>query len=155
MNVTVFGSGYVGLVTAACLAEIGHNVTCIDRDEVRIARLQRGEVPIFERGLDRLVQQHLGRSLRFLTAASRQILCRNDVIIIAVGTPTRADGETDLSAVFQVAATIANHANGIVVMKSTVPVGTCRKLRSRLPYRLEVVSNPEFLREGSAVADFL
>lgn len=155
MNVTVFGSGYVGLVAAACLADIGHVVTCVDPDEARVACLQRGQMPIFEPGLREIVVRNLGRSLRFTARASKDCLSRNDVMIIAVGTPTKADGETDLSAVFQVGARIANHANGIVVIKSTVPVGTARKLQARLPYRLEVVSNPEFLREGTAVADFL
>jgi UDPglucose 6-dehydrogenase len=160
MNVTVVGSGYVGLVVAAGLAEIGHTVTCIDKDAEKIAQLREGRIPIFERHLEELVRRNEKR-LRFnknnLKAAVRQ----SDVIFIAVGTPIGPRGKCDLSYVDEVVESIADAVENVafqhkvVVEKSTVPVGTGERIAKRLPKRVDVVSNPEFLREGSAVTDFL
>ena len=162
MNICMVGTGYVGLVTGACLADFGMNVVCADKDAAKIAALQRGEIPIYEPGLEAVVSRNerAGR-LRFTTdlkAAIEESLA----IFIAVGTPPRADGSPDLTFVRQVAEAIALHMNGykVVVTKSTVPTGTGRMIEQILTekngrHEFSVVSNPEFLREGSAVADFL
>ncbi len=165
MRITVFGTGYVGLVQAAVLAETGYDVVCVDIDEARIERLRRGEVMLFEPGLERLVQENgaAGR-LRFTTDAGEGVRGR-EIQMIAVGTPSGEDGSADLSHVLAVADTIAAHMDGhrLVVVKSTVPVGTGDEVRRRIAARLEegerrdlsfdVASNPEFLKEGSAVED--
>jgi UDPglucose 6-dehydrogenase len=160
MNVTVVGSGYVGLVVAAGLAELGHSITCIDKDGGKIAQLRDGKIPIFERHLEELVRRNEKR-LRFnknnLKAAVRQ----SDAIFIAVNTPVGPSGKCDLAFVHEVVDAIADALENVVfqhkvvVEKSTVPVGTGERIARRLPKRVDVVSNPEFLREGSAVADFL
>jgi len=162
MNICMVGTGYVGLVTGACLADFGMNVVCVDKDAAKIAALQSGEIPIYEPGLEAVVSRNerAGR-LRFTTdlkAAIEESLA----IFIAVGTPPRADGSPDLTFVRQVAEAIALHMNGykVVVTKSTVPTGTGRMIEQILTekngrHEFSVVSNPEFLREGSAVADFL
>jgi UDPglucose 6-dehydrogenase len=163
MNICVVGAGYVGLVTGACFAEFGIDVTCVDADQGRIARLQTGEVPIFEPGLEELVRKNLreGR-LRFTTQLGEGVQ-RALVVFLAVGTPPREDGSADLRFVDQVAREIALAMDSykVIVTKSTVPVGTGERIESilrkhlRVPVAFDVVSNPEFLREGSAVEDFM
>jgi UDPglucose 6-dehydrogenase len=161
MNICMVGTGYVGLVTGACLADFGMDVTCIDKDEAKIALLQKGISPIYEPGLEALIHKNekAGR-LRFGTNVAEAIE-RSLVIFIAVGTPPKDDGSPDLSFIFQVAETIAEHMNGykVVVTKSTVPTGTGAQieeiLRKNGKYKFSVVSNPEFLREGSAIEDFM
>jgi UDPglucose 6-dehydrogenase len=162
MNICMVGTGYVGLVTGAGLADFGMNVVCVDKDAEKIAALQRGEIPIYEPGLDAIVarNERAGR-LRFTTDLKAGI---EDAlaIFIAVGTPPRPDGSPDLTFVRQVAEAIALHMNGykVVVTKSTVPTGTGRMIEQILRekngrHEFSVASNPEFLREGSAVSDFL
>jgi UDPglucose 6-dehydrogenase len=163
MNIAIVGAGYVGLVTGACLAEFGFEVTCIDRDEKRIAMLEKGEVPIYEPGLDQMIaaNRRAGR-LRFATEMAPAVAAA-DIVFIAVGTPSRrGDDAADLAFVFAAAEDIAKALDGytVVVTKSTVPVGTARKIealiRARRPEAdFDVASNPEFLREGSALDDFL
>ena len=164
MNVTIFGTGYVGLVTGTCLAEMGNDVVCVDVDAAKVERLNRGEIPIFEPGLDELVEANraAGR-LRFTTEAAPAI-AHGDIVFIAVGTPPDEDGSADLRHVLAVAATIGRHIGGytVVVNKSTVPVGTADRVRAAIAQQLaargadiafDVVSNPEFLKEGDAVND--
>jgi len=161
MNICMVGTGYVGLVTGACLADFGMNVTCVDKDETKIAALQKGQVPIYEPGLEEIVakNERAGR-LRFTTDLKGAIESAL-AIFIAVGTPPRPDGSPDLTFVRQVAEAIARHINGykVVVTKSTVPTGTGRMIEQIIGqnghHDFSVVSNPEFLREGSAVSDFL
>jgi UDPglucose 6-dehydrogenase len=162
MNICMVGTGYVGLVTGACLADFGMDVVCVDKDEAKIAALQRGHIPIYEPGLEAIVakNERAGR-LRFTTDLKSAIE-RSLAVFIAVGTPPKPDGSPDLTFVRQVAEAIAEHMNGykVVVTKSTVPTGTGRMIEEILKSRngkhdFSVVSNPEFLREGSAVADFL
>ena len=162
MNVCMVGTGYVGLVTGACLADFGMNVVCVDKDESKIAALQSGRMPIYEPGREPLVakNERAGR-LRFTTDLKEGIQ-RSLAIFIAVGTPPRPDGSPDLTFVRQVAEAIAEHRNGykVVITKSTVPTGTGQMIEQILRGRngehdFSVVSNPEFLREGSAIADFL
>ncbi len=161
MNICMVGTGYVGLVTGACLADFGMDVVCVDKDADKIAALQRGAVPIYEPGLEEVIarNERAGR-LHFTTdlkAAVESALA----IFIAVGTPPTADGSPDMSFVRQVAEQIAQHMNGykVVVTKSTVPTGTGRMIeqiiREKSEHEFSVASNPEFLREGSAVSDFL
>ena len=163
MHIAVIGSGYVGLVTGACFAEFGDDVTCVDVDAEKVARLSRGETTIYEPGLDQLVKKNLqaGR-LRFTTdigSATEQSL----VVFLAVGTPPKADGAADLTYIEGAAREISEHLDSykVIATKSTVPVGTGRRLasliREHLPKPLEfsVVSNPEFLREGAAISDFM
>ncbi len=158
----MIGSGYVGLVSGACLADFGHEVTCIDKDVKKIAALENGEIPIFEPGLDALVATNVAaRRLSFTTDLSGPVAAA-DVVFIAVGTPSRrGDGHADLSYVYGAAREIAGAVDGftVVVTKSTVPVGTGdeveRIIREANPKAdVAVVSNPEFLREGAAIADF-
>ena len=158
MKLAVFGTGYVGLTLAACLAEVGHGVCCVDVDAERVARLSGGHCPIFEPGLPALLKKGLASSRLQFTTDAVQAIDAATVIFIAVGTPPLADGSADMRQVFAVAETIARHAKGekIIVNKSTSPVGTVDAIRARLAShadRLEVVSNPEFLKEGSAVID--
>lgn len=166
MDVTIFGSGYVGLVTGACLAEVGNHVVCVDVDPGKIALLNAGGVPIYEPGLDELIQRNrkAGR-LSFTTDAEAGV--RHGLFqFVAVGTPPDEDGSADLQYVLAVARTIAEHMDGyrIIVDKSTVPVGTADKVAERVRETLsqrglrldfDVVSNPEFLKEGAAIEDFL
>ncbi len=163
-KVAVVGTGYVGLVTGACLAGWGHNVTCIDLNELRIKRLQRGEVPIFEPGLEELVHENTAEGRLCFSTSLQAGIAGADCIFLAVGTPPRSsDGHADLSFLFTAATDIANllpdGSRSVIVIKSTVPVGTgdrveqmIESLRPGLGVR--VISNPEFLREGNAVADF-
>lgn len=162
MNICMVGTGYVGLVTGACLADFGMDVTCVDKDETKIELLKRGISPIYEPGLEELIHKNekAGR-LRFTTDLATAIE-RSLVIFIAVGTPPKDDGSPDLSFIFQVAESIATHMNGykVVVTKSTVPTGTGAEIEKILKtkngkYKFSVVSNPEFLREGSAIEDFM
>ena len=162
MKIAVVGSGYVGLVAAACFAEIGHEVICTDNDLQKIAALEAGTVPIHEKFLPELIQRHCGNRLAF-PASTRDAVQASDVIFIAVGTPPTEAGAADLSFVECVAAEIAKSINGfeLVVEKSTVPVYTnewvhrAMLLNGAAEGQFEVVSNPEFLREGTAVTDFL
>ena len=158
MNVCVLGTGYVGLVTAAGFADLGNHVIAVDVDQHKIEQLKRGEIPIFEPGLDTLVQRnHQAKRLRFTTEIAASI-AQSDVVFITVGTPANFDGSADLSGVDRAADGILPHLreNAVVVMKSTVPVGTNRRLRERLAAHptVHVLSNPEFLKEGAAVDDF-
>jgi UDPglucose 6-dehydrogenase len=166
MRVTIFGSGYVGLVTGACLADAGNHVVCVDVDAAKIERLKRGEIPIHEPGLDALIKRNAeaGR-IEFTTDAVRGV-DHGLFQLIAVGTPPGEDGSADLRYVLAVARTIGTHLNrySIVVTKSTVPVGTADKVRAELMQTLagrqakvefDVVSNPEFLKEGAAITDFM
>ncbi|ODT29049.1 MAG: UDP-glucose 6-dehydrogenase [Kaistia sp. SCN 65-12] len=168
MKVSVFGTGYVGLVTGACLAEIGHSVLCMDVDEGKISRLREGVLPIWEPGLQEIVQRNVeAASLAFTTEAGEAVR-HGEIHIIAVGTPPQADGGADLSYVFDVAEAIGSSMQDYcaVITKSTVPVGTSREVARRVQAALDrrkdagaisfdVVSNPEFLKEGAAVGDFL
>lgn len=161
MRVGVFGVGYVGLVTGTCFAEMGNDVVCCDVDAERIARLRHGDVPIYEPGLEELVERNIveGR-LRFTTDAAETVAA-GEILFIAVGTPADDDGSADVGHVLDVARAIGRHAVGprIVVTKSTVPVGTTDRVREILAeaseHDLPVVSNPEFLKEGTAVDDFM
>ncbi|MCW8126792.1 UDP-glucose dehydrogenase family protein [Microbulbifer halophilus] len=165
MNVTVFGTGYVGLVQAAVLAEAGNKVVCIDIDEDKVARLTQGHIPIYEPGLEPLVENSIAAgNLSFSTDAAHGV-AHGELIFIAVGTPPDEDGSADLRHVLTVAATIAGHMDEkkFIITKSTVPVGTADKVRTAVEGKLaergrsdldfDVISNPEFLKEGSAVAD--
>src|SRR5690554_252035 len=165
MNVTVFGTGYVGLVQGAVLADVGHHVVCVDVDAARVERLKNGDIPIDEPGLETLVKENVAAGrLRFTTDAAEGVQ-HGQVQFIAVGTPLEEDGSADLQHVLKVAETIARHMerDQIIIGKSTVPVGTADKVhakvdsvleaRGRKELRFDVVSNPEFLKEGSAVSD--
>jgi UDPglucose 6-dehydrogenase len=166
MKVTVFGSGYVGLVTGACLAEVGNDVVCMDVDADKIALLERGEIPIYEPGLEKIVERNTAAGrLRFTTDAG-QAVAHGLFQIIAVGTPPDENGSADLRYVLAVAQTIAEHMSEyrVIVDKSTVPVGTADQVRERMQQSLtaagkqiefDVVSNPEFLKEGAALDDFM
>ena len=166
MNITIFGTGYVGLVTGTCFAEMGNNVLCVDIDTEKVAALSIGQIPIFEPGLESLVQKnHAAGRLEFTTDSARAV-AHGRIIIIAVGTPSDEDGSADLSYVLNVATTIATHITEyrLVVNKSTVPVGTAGKVRETLQSCLDergvavdfdVASNPEFLKEGAAINDFM
>jgi UDPglucose 6-dehydrogenase len=162
MNIAVIGTGYVGLVTGTCFAEFGVNVTCVDVDSEKIARLERGEIPIYEPGLDQLVSKNTqaGR-LRFTTDVKSAVE-QSLVIFLAVGTPPKEDGSADLSFIEAAARDVARYMNGykVVVTKSTVPVGTGERLRRLIRehqqrFDFGIVSNPEFLREGAAIDDFM
>jgi UDPglucose 6-dehydrogenase len=162
MNICMIGTGYVGLVTGAGLADLGMNVICVDKDEAKIAALEKGVIPIYEPGLEELVarNERKGR-LRFTTDLKAGVESAL-AIFIAVGTPPRPDGSPDLTFVREVAEAVALHMNGykVVVTKSTVPTGTGRMIEETIRgtngrFEFSVVSNPEFLREGSAVGDFL
>ncbi|HEV8390420.1 MAG TPA: UDP-glucose/GDP-mannose dehydrogenase family protein, partial [Dongiaceae bacterium] len=163
MKIAMIGAGYVGLVSGACFSEFGHHVTCIDQDELKIGRLRRNEIPIYEPGLDALVARNAAAgSLRFEKDLSATV-ADADLVFIAVGTPSRrGDGYADLTYVREAAKQIAHAMRGytVVVTKSTVPVGTGREvaeiIRATNPKAdFDVVSNPEFLREGSAIDDFM
>jgi len=159
MNIAVVGTGYVGLVAGVCFADGGHDVTCVDRDQKKIASLQQGQIPIYEPGLEDLLEKSKAR-LQFTTDLKTAVE-QNQVVFIAVGTPETADGSADLSATFGVVEQICKFANDkkFIVMKSTVPVGTANKLtlfcRENSRFEVEIISNPEFLKEGAAIDDFL
>jgi UDPglucose 6-dehydrogenase len=164
MDIGVFGSGYVGLVQAAVLADVGHQVICVDVDKQRIEQLRTGEVPFFEPGLSRMMQEGMDNGLLTFTDDATAMLASCDYLFIAVGTPADEDGSADLRYVLQVATTIGEQMDRrkVVITKSTVPVGTADKIqaaisaalaRRDLDLEFDVVSNPEFLKEGSAMAD--
>ncbi|MDD4803234.1 MAG: UDP-glucose/GDP-mannose dehydrogenase family protein [Syntrophomonas sp.] len=162
-NITVIGTGYVGLVTGTCLSDFGLNVLCIDQDESKINKLNNGIIPIYEPGLQELVRKNYAEGRLHFSTDIISGIQNSEVIFIAVGTPPKDDGSADLDNVVKVAQTIARHMNGpkVVVNKSTVPIGTARLVKKIIeanktaPYRVDVVSNPEFLREGAAVYDFM
>ncbi len=165
MKISIFGTGYVGLVTGACLADVGHEVVCVDVDQGKIDRLKQGIIPIFEPGLEAMVQRcYRDGTLRFSTDAAEAV-AHGVLQFIAVGTPPDEDGGADLQYVLQVAATIGQHMTDykVIIDKSTVPVGTAEKVQATLALALaarglntafDVCSNPEFLKEGSAIEDF-
>ena len=163
MRISIFGTGYVGLVTGACLAEVGNHVICMDIDQDKVDALSRGEIPIFEPGLEGLVQRnHAAGRLQFSTDAV-ETTRHGEILFIAVGTPSDKDGSADLRAVLSVARTIGRELadSQLVVTKSTVPVGTAVRVRAALAetttgkFTPRVASNPEFLKEGAAVKDFM
>ena len=166
MNIAIVGTGYVGLVSGTCFAETGVNVTCIDVDESKIERLQKGEIPIYEPGLDEMVRKNVAAGrLKFSTSLA-SVLNEQDIVFSAVGTPPDEDGSADLKYVLAVAREIGRNISDyiVVVTKSTVPIGTSEKVRKavadeiaarNVDIKFDVASNPEFLKEGSAVADFM
>jgi UDPglucose 6-dehydrogenase len=163
MRIAVIGTGYVGLVSGACFSEFGVSVTCVDKDADKIARLRQGEMPIYEPGLDQIVESNVRAGRLAFTTDLAAAVAGADAVFIAVGTPSRrGDGHADLSYVFAAAEEIARALTGyaVVVTKSTVPVGTGRRVaeiirKARPELVFDVVSNPEFLREGSAIQDFM
>ncbi|TXG35323.1 UDP-glucose dehydrogenase family protein [Seonamhaeicola maritimus] len=166
MNITIIGSGYVGLVTGACFSEVGINVTCVDVDQQKIDNLKNGIIPIYEPGLEKMITRNMNKGrLHFTTKISDALRC-SDVVFISVGTPPDEDGSADLKYVIQVARDCGKHMNDytLVVTKSTVPVGTSLKVKNAIKEELDkrkvnidfdVASNPEFLKEGAAIDDFL
>jgi len=163
MNVTMIGSGYVGLVSGACFAEFGADVTCLDVDSGKIQQLKSGVVPMYEPGLENLVTKNVAQGRLKFTDSYTDVISASDLIFIAVGTPSRhGDGHADLSYVYQAARDIAPLLQGytVIVDKSTVPVGTARNVKRILSEEnpdsdFDVASNPEFLREGAAISDFM
>src|SRR5690348_1718774 len=161
MNVAVIGTGYVGLVSGACLAELGHHVTCVDVDPQKIEKLRQGIMPIFEPGLEEAVKRNVGNGRLTFTSDYSTAVPEADFISIAVGTPSSSDGSADLSYVYAAAESIGQHLKRYVVVadKSTVPVGTAEQVRERIAKHysgeFDVISNPEILREGHAVSDFM
>lgn len=166
MNIAVVGTGYVGLVSGACFADTGANVTCVDVDADKIERLKNGEIPIYEPGLDELVKKNFSAGRLIFTTDLSSVLDDVQIVFSAVGTPPDEDGSADLKYVLQVARTIGQNLNHyvVVVTKSTVPVGTAKKVRHTIEEELQkrgvdiefdVASNPEFLKEGNAIKDFM
>ena len=166
MNIAIVGTGYVGLVSGTCFAETGVNVTCVDVDAAKIERLQQGEIPIYEPGLDEMVRKNVAAGRLKFTTDLAAVLNEQDIVFSAVGTPPDEDGSADLKYVLQVARTIGQNINKylVVVTKSTVPVGTAMKVRKAIEEELQkrgvdvpfdVASNPEFLKEGNAIKDFM
>ncbi|MDY6993428.1 MAG: UDP-glucose/GDP-mannose dehydrogenase family protein, partial [Pseudomonadota bacterium] len=166
MHITIFGSGYVGLVTGVCFAEVGNQVLCVDVNPQRIKQLTQGQVPIHEPGLEALLHANQAAGRLHFTTDMRQAVAHGSIQCIAVGTPPDEDGSADLRYVLQVAATIGQYMNDykIIIDKSTVPVGTAEKVKTTVEHALsarniqqnfDVVSNPEFLKEGAAIEDFM
>ncbi|MDP2690717.1 MAG: UDP-glucose/GDP-mannose dehydrogenase family protein, partial [Deltaproteobacteria bacterium] len=163
MNICVIGTGYVGLVTGTCFADFGVNVSCVDKDSSKIEMLNRGEIPIYEPGLKELVEKNKSEKRLTFTTGLSEAIKKSLVIFIAVGTPPKDDGSADLCYIEEVAGTIAANLNGykVIVTKSTVPVGTGSLIEGLISkeqgggHKFDVASNPEFLREGSAVEDFM
>jgi len=161
MRIAVVGTGYVGLVVGTCFAETGNRVVCVDVDEDKIARLNRGEVPIYEPGLQELIERNREEERLLFTTDIKGAIADCTVVFIAVGTPRGDDGSADLKYVLQVAESIGKHMTGyrLVVDKSTVPVGTSRKVAAEIAkhtnHPFDVISNPEFLKEGTAIDDFM
>jgi UDPglucose 6-dehydrogenase len=163
MNICVIGTGYVGLVTGSCFAEFGLNVTCVDNDEQKIALLQKGTSPIFEPGLEEMVKRNLREGRLVFTTEIDKAVEKSLVIFIAVGTPPKKDGSVDMTYIDEVARKIGENLNGykVIATKSTVPVGTGERIRKviqqyeRKKVNFDIVSNPEFLREGAAIEDFM
>src|SRR5690348_6613469 len=166
MKIVVVGTGYVGLVTGSCLAEVGTDVICVDVNEEKIQNLQKGILPIYEPGLDEIVERNFKKGRLHFSTSLEEAIVGAQIIFIAVGTPPDEDGSADLKYVLQVAKSVGSYMNGylIVVTKSTVPVGTASKVKKAIKQALtdrqanidfDVASNPEFLKEGAAVDDFL
>lgn len=166
MNITVIGSGYVGLVSGTCFAEMGNIVTCVDIDPVKIEKLNKGVIPIFEPGLDNMVLKNIKNENLFFTTQLDKALQNSEIAFIAVGTPMGDDGSADLQYVLSVAKSIGKSMQKkiIVVDKSTVPVGTAERVKATIQKELDLrnsdlkfnmVSNPEFLKEGAAIDDFM
>src|ERR1700761_727099 len=163
MRIAMIGTGYVGLVSGACFSEFGVDVVCVDKDEAKIAGLKQNRMPIYEPGLDQLVADNVKAGRLSFTTDLKSAVKEADAVFIAVGTPSRrGDGHADLSYVYAAAKEIAESLDGytVVVTKSTVPVGTGREVetiirQTRPDAEFDVVSNPEFLREGSAINDFM
>jgi len=163
MDVVMIGTGYVGLVSGACFSEFGHDVICVDKDATKIESLKRGEIPIYEPGLDTLVARNVAAGRLSFTTDLNQAIRKAEAVFIAVGTPSRrGDGEADLTYVYAAAKEIAEALDhyAVIVTKSTVPVGTGRQVKRILDEAnpklgLDIASNPEFLREGSAIEDFM
>lgn len=163
MNICVIGTGYVGLVTGSCFAEFGLNVTCVDNDEQKIALLQKGTSPIFEPGLEEMLKRNLREGRLVFTTEIDKAVEKSLVIFIAVGTPPKKDGSVDMTYIDEVARKIGENLNGykVIATKSTVPVGTGERIRKvvqqyeRKKVNFDIVSNPEFLREGAAIEDFM
>jgi len=161
MHIAVVGSGYVGLVAATCLSEMGNDVITVDNDRKKIDHLNNGKIPIYEPGLTEMIHRNVVEDRLTFTTDIASAVKRSSIIFIAVGTPPGEDGSADLQHVLAVAADIAKHMDGprIVVNKSTVPVGTADRVRAEIEagtdFRVNIVSNPEFLKEGSAIDDFM
>ncbi|HEY4731486.1 MAG TPA: UDP-glucose/GDP-mannose dehydrogenase family protein [Myxococcales bacterium] len=161
MRIAVVGTGYVGLVAGVCFADSGHTVACVDVDEAKIKALRQGRSPIYEPGLEELLEKNLAAERISFSTDLKEAVSASDVVFIAVGTPERDDGSADLRAVMSVAHQIADLAERftVVVNKSTVPVGTAARMQAEIAARarveIDVVSNPEFLKEGAAIDDFL
>ena len=165
MNITIFGTGYVGLVTGTCLADVGHNILCVDVDQAKIEGLKQGVIPIYEPGLEPMVTRNVAEGRLHFTTDAAHAVAFGELQFIAVGTPPDEDGSADLKSVLAVARTIATHMTDykVVIDKSTVPVGTADKVRGAIAEVLakrgaalefDVCSNPEFLKEGAAIEDF-
>ena len=166
MNIAIVGTGYVGLVSGTCFAEMGVNVTCVDIDATKIERLRSGDVPIYEPGLDEMVLRNTREGRLHFTTDLSSVLDEVEIVFSAVGTPPDEDGSADLSYVLSVARTVGQHMNKylVLVTKSTVPVGTANKVKAVIKEEQEkrgvnipfdVASNPEFLKEGAAIKDFM
>ena len=161
MQICVIGTGYVGLVAGTCLAEMGNSVICVDKDLKKLAKLKKGIVPIFEPGLEELIVSNVAQNRLTFSADLQDAVQKSLICFIAVGTPQALDGSVDMSAVYQVAEDLAKSMNEykVIVNKSTVPVGTAEKIskliKKHTEFDFDVVSNPEFLKQGAAVEDFL
>jgi len=166
MEVAIIGTGYVGLVSGTCIADMGHNVTCVDNNKDKIGMLNQGKMPIYERGLKEIVETNVEGGRLYFTTDIEQAVEKAKVVFIAVGTPPDEDGAADLQYVLAVAEEIGKYLNGykVIVDKSTVPIGTADKVKASIQdkldersvnYEFDVISNPEFLREGVAIQDFL
>lgn len=163
MKIAMIGTGYVGLVSGVCFSDFGHNVVCVDKEAEKIAMLERGEVPIYEPGLNAVMVRNVDAARLKFTTDLAGAVDGADAVFIAVGTPTRrGDGHADLTYVMAAAEDIARAMTGysVVVTKSTVPLGTNRKVAeviraARIDAEFDIVSNPEFLREGAAIEDFM
>ena len=163
MNIAIVGSGYVGLVTGACLAELGNKVICVDNDAKKIAQIKKGLIPIYEPGLEELIANNVKKKRLEFSTNIKEVVLKTEVIFIAVGTPPLENGEADLTGIENVARSIAQSMNGyrLIVEKSTVPVETGEHVKSTIEtyvkkkIKFDIASNPEFLREGSAIEDFM
>lgn len=166
MKIAIIGTGYVGLVTGVCLADFGNNIICVDNDKEKIDILNKGQLPIYEPGLKEIIERNRHYKRIEFTTDIKYAVSHSEIIFITVGTPEKEDGNADLKYVFEVAKDIASYMNGykVIVDKSTVPIGTGKKVREiiqnilndrKVNYKFDVVSNPEFLREGKALYDFM
>ncbi len=164
MKISIIGTGYVGLVTGTCFAEFGHHVTCVDKDQEKIDKLTHGIIPIYEPGLEQLVAKNVSEKRLNFTTSMKESVSSAEAVFLAVGTPSsrRGDGYADLSYIFEATREVAEHLSGytVIVDKSTVPVGTARQVariikETNIDADFDVASNPEFLREGAAITDFM